>query len=71
MRALALLAVLLLAACAAAGGPSYDLGPGVASYDALKAATDKCHADGGQVELKSGYDQRDLSSYHCRIGGGR
>jgi len=73
MKAMAGLAVLMLAACASApvGGGSYDLAAGVASYDALKAATDKCRADGGHLTLKSNYDQHDLSSYQCKIGGTR
>jgi len=58
----------MLAGCASGQG-SYDLDPGVASYDVLKAATDKCHADGGQLALKSGYDQHELSNYTCKIGG--
>jgi len=68
MRLLVALYALMLAACAS-GGPSYDLDPGVATYDALKAATDKCHADRGQLVLKSGYDQHELSNYTCKIGG--
>ncbi|HEY7901440.1 MAG TPA: hypothetical protein VIC25_09665 [Caulobacteraceae bacterium] len=69
MRAWLLLTALALGACAGGGSGSYDLGPGVANYDALKAATDKCHAEGGRLEIKSGYDQHELSSYVCRIGG--
>jgi predicted kinase len=72
MRRLALLPVALLAACASgSAGGSYGLGPGVATYDALAAATEKCRADGGEVMLKSGYDKRDLSSYECKLGRAR
>ena len=63
----------LVAGCASGpvNGGSYGLAPGVASYDALKAATDKCHSDGGELTLKAGYDQRELSSYECKIGGAK
>ena len=72
MRAPALLALVLLAACASpVTGTSYGLGPGVATYDALNAATAKCHADGGEVQIKGGYDKRDLSSYVCKMGGAK
>jgi hypothetical protein len=71
MRTVLLLPVALLCACAAASGSSYALGPGVASYDALAAATEKCRADGGQVVLRGDYDKRDLSSYECKLGGPR
>ncbi|HEY1448749.1 MAG TPA: hypothetical protein VGF33_09445 [Caulobacteraceae bacterium] len=75
MRRLALLPVVLLAACTTGGageaGVSYGLGPGVATYDALAAATEKCRADGGEVTLKSGYDKRDLSGYVCKLGGAK
>jgi hypothetical protein len=57
---------LMLAACASGGGPAYSVGPGVASYDALKAARDKCAADGGTLTLKNGYDQSDLSNWVCK-----
>jgi predicted kinase len=72
MRRLALLPMLFAAACTTGGvGGSYGLGPGVATYDALAAATEKCRADGGEVTLKGGYDKRDLSSYECKLGGAR
>jgi hypothetical protein len=70
MRRAALTLAMLLAGCASetVNGGSYGLAPGVAGYDALKSATDKCHADGGELKLKDGYDQHELSSYQCRIG---
>jgi predicted kinase len=72
MRRLALLPAALLAACTTGGlGGSYGLGPGVATYDALASATEKCRADGGVVVLKSGYDKRDLGSYQCQVGGAK
>ena len=71
MKALVLMAAALLSACTAGGAGSYDLPSGVADYDALKAATDKCKEDGGVLALKKGYDEHDLSSYECRVGGGK
>jgi len=73
-RALALAAATpLLYACAStpAVQGSYTLDRGPVSYDVLKAATDKCKAEGGVIQLKSGYDERELSNYQCRIGGGK
>ena len=59
---------LLLGACASAQGASYSAGPGVASYDSLKAATDKCAADGGTLTVKDGYEKSDLSNWVCKMG---
>jgi hypothetical protein len=70
MRGLVAIGLLVLGACAAGGGGSYELEHGPAGYDALKRATEKCQADGGHVVLKPGYDQRELSNYECRMGGG-
>jgi hypothetical protein len=70
MRIWALLIPLMLGACAGGAG-SYELDHGPADYDALKAATDKCHADGGQIVLKNGYDNRELSNYECKLGGAK
>jgi hypothetical protein len=60
----------LVGGCAsgAVTGGSYGLAPGVANYDTLKAATDKCQADGGELKLKGGYDPQELANYECRIG---
>ncbi|HEV7158004.1 MAG TPA: hypothetical protein VGN38_06585 [Caulobacteraceae bacterium] len=72
MRAVGVFALALLGACTTpVEGGSYALPPGVASYDTLKAATDKCHADGGQLALRDGYDKRELSNYQCNIGAPR
>jgi hypothetical protein len=73
MRRAILAFAALVAGCASgsATGGSYGLAPGDANYDALKAATDKCHADGGELKLKESYDQHDLSSYECKIGGAK
>ena len=70
MKIWTLLIAVSLGACAGGAG-SYGLDHGPASYDALKAATDKCHADGGQIVLKSGYDNRELSNYECKLGGAK
>ena len=69
MRRLAWLPAALLCACASTvNGSGYDLAPGVATFEALNAASEKCHADGGEVVLKDSYDKRELSNYQCRIG---
>ena len=59
-----------LCACAASQG-SYGLGQGDANYDAIKAATQACQAQGGQIHLKNGYDGRELGNYECKIGKAR
>ncbi|MEO8925982.1 MAG: hypothetical protein ABI306_02355 [Caulobacteraceae bacterium] len=59
---------LALCACGSTSGGSYALGPGDANYDAIKAATQACQAQGGQIRLKSGYDGRELASYECKMG---
>ena len=71
MKSLLIALASLLAAACVGGAGSYELDHGVASYDNLKAATEKCHADGGQIVLKSGYDNRELSNYDCKIGGAK
>ncbi len=62
---------LALCACASTAPDSYGLGPGDANYDAIKAATQACQAQGGQIHLKNGYDGRELASYQCKIGKAR
>ena len=57
-----------LAGCGSLSQAPYDLGSGDANYDALKAATQSCQAQGGEVRLRSGYDGRQMSSYQCVIG---
>ena len=71
MRRVNLLIPLMLGACAGGAAGSYELDHGSADYDSLKAATDKCHADGGQIALKNGYDNRELSNYECKLGGAK
>ena len=62
---------LALCACGSMSQGSYALGQGDANYDAVKAATQACQAQGGQIHLKSGYDGRELASYECKIGKAR
>jgi predicted kinase len=69
MKTILVIAALLGVAACAEGGGGYGLEHGPASYDALKAATEKCQSDGGHIVLKSGYDNRELSNYECRMGG--
>ncbi len=68
MNGLVAMAMVALTGCASITATSYELGEGDANYDALNAATKTCEADGGSVKLKSGYDDRRLSSYLC-VGG--
>jgi len=55
-------ALLLLGACDTTSGA----GQGDANYDAMKSASDACKAQGGELELKSGYDGRSVSDYACK-----
>lgn len=57
-----------LAGCGSLAQAPFDLGSGDANYDALKAATQTCQAQGGQVRLKDGFDGRQMSSYQCVVG---
>ena len=71
MRALALLPLVLVGACAsqpAANPGSYTLGRGLVTYDELKRAKDKCVAAGGVVRpYGDGGDAFQLSNYQCVI----
>ena len=60
--ALAMIAVLGLGACASDSGPD----GGVASYDALKTAHDKCATQGGKLVLKDQGNARDIQAYACK-----
>ncbi|MEO8812169.1 MAG: hypothetical protein ABI376_04560 [Caulobacteraceae bacterium] len=60
--AVAALALVALTACETAS----SLGEGDANYDALKQATERCRAEGGEIRLKDHYDGRQLSSYVCQ-----
>lgn len=68
MNAAVIVVMLGMSLCACA---TYGLPQGDANYDAIKSATDDCKAKGGHIELKSGYDGRQLSSYECKIGGAK
>ncbi len=71
MRALLLLPLLLLGACATqpeANPGSYTLGRGLVTYDELKRAKDSCVATGGVVRpYTDGGDIYQLSNYQCVI----
>ncbi len=64
IRALALSLLFLTSACT---GGSYGLSDGDASYDEIRKASDDCKAKGGEIRLKSGGDNRELSDYECKI----
>ena len=67
--ALLFVIAIVLAGCGELRG-DYELPPGDANYDALKAATEACKAKGGEIRLKGGgYDNRELSNYQCKITG--
>ena len=54
---------LVLAACA--GGIDTMRDGGIATYDAIKAATEACAAKGGQLRLKRNGDPQYLDDYAC------
>jgi hypothetical protein len=54
--------LLMLGACDTTSGG----GQGDANYDAIKTAADACKAQGGELQLKSGYDGRAVSDYACK-----
>ena len=70
MRTVLAVALLFALAACAAGQGSYSPPAGDASYDALKQASDQCKQNGGELRLKKGGDNRDLSDYECKIGKG-
>ena len=57
---LAIALVLGLAACAS------EREGGVANYDGLKQAQEKCAAQGGKLMLKDGGDSQYLEDYSCK-----
>jgi len=60
---LGLAAVLLLAGCATPGAaPDGD----VANYDSLRQLRERCTAEGKDLALKPGGNDRRLSGYECR-----
>jgi len=60
--ALALILASALAACVSASPEG-----GIASYDALKAAQEKCVARGGTLKLQKGGDSQLLEDYSCKV----
>ena len=52
-------------AAAAIAGCASGVGQGTASYDALSRASKACEDRGGQLQLRPGYDDQELSSYDC------
>ena len=60
MAVLALSLALPLAACGLSGPTG-----GVASYDALRQATDACKAKGGTLVLQKDADPQDINNYAC------
>jgi hypothetical protein len=51
-------AVVALTGCA-------GVGQGAAGYEALARASKDCQDRGGTLQLRAGYDERELSSYDC------
>ena len=59
--AVAMILVLGLAACA-----SSEREGGIANYDGLKQAQEKCAAQGGKLTLKDGGNSEWLQDYSCK-----
>ena len=64
MRAVVLMG-LTLALSACAGGVGNGRSGGVATYDDLKAAQQKCAASGGTMKLQKNGDAHYLDDYAC------
>jgi hypothetical protein len=62
IRIAAILALLTIGGCAAAGGPV----DGVASYDALAKARADCLAKGQELTLVNGGDPQVLGDFTCK-----
>jgi hypothetical protein len=62
MRVLAVIAWVCVALPA---GACTGVGQGTANYDSLAAAMGECKSSGGELVLRAGYDERELSSYDC------
>ena len=65
MRRAAILISLTLALSACAGGVGNGRSGGVATYDDLKAAQQKCASQGGSVKLQKNGDAHYLGDYAC------
>ena len=63
MRALVILAALMLTACATGAG--FGQSGGVATYDDLKAAQKACADKGGSLKLQRNGDPQFLDDYAC------
>ena len=63
MRSLAILAALMLTACASGAG--FGQAGGVATYDDLKKAQQACAAKGGSLKLQKNGDPQFLDDYAC------
>lgn len=72
MRALFLLPLVLLAACATQGEANpgtYTLGRGIVNYDEMRRAKAQCEQSGGTVRpIDAGGDPNQMSNYQCVIG---
>ncbi len=65
MRRAAILISLTLALSACAGGVGNGRSGGVATYDDLKAAQQKCASQGGKMKLQKNGDAHYLGDYAC------
>ena len=65
MMRIAILISLTLALSACAGGVGNGRSGGVATYDDLKAAQQKCAASGGAMKLQKNGDAHYLDDYAC------
>ena len=65
MMRTARLITLTLALSACAGGVGNGRSGGVATYDDLKAAQQKCAASGGSMKLQKNGDAHYLDDYAC------
>jgi len=63
MKALTLLAALMLTACATSAG--FGQSGGVATYDDLRSAQKACEARGGSLKLQKNGDPHFLDDYAC------
>jgi hypothetical protein len=64
-RETAMTVALPAVAAATLAGCASGVGQGAASYDALARASRACQDRGGQMQLRPGYDDQELSSYDC------
>ena len=61
--ALAILALLALSVCETAANEG-----GVANYDALREASQRCQAEGGHLVLQKNGDPENIQDYACEKG---